>query len=100
MINTNGLRIASEPEFVARLAENKRGLEVYLQFDSLERDALVNLRGADLRRIRQQALANLERYGVSTTLVTTVKRGVTDPQIGDIVPHPLTWKFIRAATFQ
>src|SRR3982750_52838 len=33
MINTNGLRIAREPEFVARLAENKRGLEVYLQFD-------------------------------------------------------------------
>jgi uncharacterized radical SAM superfamily Fe-S cluster-containing enzyme len=33
MINTNGLRIAREPDFVARLAENKRGLEVYLQFD-------------------------------------------------------------------
>src|SRR3954467_2154346 len=40
MINTNGLRIAREKDFVARLAENKRGLEVYLQFDSLERDAL------------------------------------------------------------
>src|SRR6185437_14987113 len=48
MINTNGLRIAREPDFVARLAQNKRGLEVYLQFDSLSRDALVNLRGADL----------------------------------------------------
>src|SRR5215471_1913461 len=46
MINTNGLRIAREPDFVARLAENKRGLEVYLQFDSLARDALINLRGA------------------------------------------------------
>jgi 7,8-dihydro-6-hydroxymethylpterin dimethyltransferase len=31
MINTNGLRIAREPDFVARLAENRRGLEVYLQ---------------------------------------------------------------------
>ena len=36
MINTNGLRIAQEPDFVARLAEHKRGLEVYLQFDSLK----------------------------------------------------------------
>ena len=35
MINTNGLRIAREPDFVAKLAENKRGLEIYLQFDSL-----------------------------------------------------------------
>src|SRR5205823_10615850 len=72
MINTNGLRIAQEPDFAARLAENKRGLEIYLQFDSLERDALVNLRGADLRRVREAALENLERHGLSTTLVVTV----------------------------
>ena len=83
MINTNGLRIAREPDFVARLAERKRGLEVYLQFDSLERDALMNLRGADLRGVRQQALENLERHGISTTLVVTVKRGVNDDEIGD-----------------
>jgi hypothetical protein len=100
MINTNGLRIAREPDFVARLAENKRGLEVYLQFDSLERDALINLRGADLRKIRQQALENLERYGVSTTLVATVKRGVNDSEIGDIVRHALTWKCVRGVTLQ
>src|ERR1700710_3060624 len=44
MVNTNGLRIAREPDFVAQLAERKRGLEIYLQFDSLERDALMHLR--------------------------------------------------------
>ena len=91
MINTNGLRIAREKDFVARLAENRRGLEVYLQFDSLQRDALIDLRGADLRRIRQQALENLEHYGISTTLVATVKRGVNDAEVGDIVRHALTW---------
>src|SRR5882672_7441600 len=52
MINTNGLRLAREPDFVARLAEQKRGLEIYLQFDSLSRHALMALRGADLRRVR------------------------------------------------
>jgi uncharacterized radical SAM superfamily Fe-S cluster-containing enzyme len=100
MINTNGLRIAREPDFVAKLAENKRGLEVYLQFDSLKRDALVNLRGADLRRIRQQALENLERHSLSTTLVATIKRGVNDAEIGDIVRHALTWKCVRGVTLQ
>jgi hypothetical protein len=30
---------------------------------------LENLRGADLRRVREDALANLEREGISTTLV-------------------------------
>lgn len=100
MINTNGLRIARDPEFVARLAGQKRGLEVYLQFDSLQRDALVNLRGADLRRIRQQALENLEQHGISTTLVATVKRGVNDGEIGDVVRHALSWKCVRGVTFQ
>jgi tetraether lipid synthase len=100
MINTNGLRIAREPEFVAKLAENKRGLEVYLQFDSLERDALINLRGADLRKIRQQALENLERAGLSTTLVVTVKRGVNDHEIGAIIRHALTWTCVRGVTLQ
>jgi uncharacterized radical SAM superfamily Fe-S cluster-containing enzyme len=100
MINTNGLRIAREPEFVARLAQNKRGLEIYLQFDSLSRDGLINLRGADLRKIRQQALENLERQGLSTTLVVTVKRGVNDHEIGDIVRHALTWQCVRGVTLQ
>ncbi|RAI40780.1 radical SAM protein [Rhodoplanes roseus] len=100
MINTNGLVLAQDPDFCARLAERKRGLEVYLQFDSLERDALMDLRGADLRRIRQQALENLERHGISTTLVVTVKRGVNDHEIGAIVRHALTWTCVRGVTLQ
>ena len=100
MINSNGLRLAQEPDFVARLAEGRRGLEIYLQFDSLQRDALMELRGADLTRIRQQALENLERHNLSTTLVVTVKRGVNDDEIGAIVRHALTWRCVRGITFQ
>jgi tetraether lipid synthase len=100
MINTNGLRIAREPDFVARLAEQKRGLEVYLQFDSTRREALLNLRGADLRRVRQDALEALEKHGISTTLVVTVKRGVNDDEIGEIVRNALDWRCVRGVTFQ
>jgi uncharacterized radical SAM superfamily Fe-S cluster-containing enzyme len=45
------------------------GLEVYLQFDSLRPEALKTLRGADLTRIRRQALEALEKEEISTTLV-------------------------------
>lgn len=100
MVNTNGLRIAREPDFVARLAEQKRGFEVYLQFDSLRRGALMDLRGADLRRVRREALENLERHNISTTLVVTVKRGANDDEIGDIVRHALEWRCVRGITFQ
>jgi hypothetical protein len=100
MINTNGLRIAREPGFAERLAEFMPGLEVYLQFDSLRREALMNLRGADLSRVRIEALEALERAGVSTTLVATVKKGVNDAEIPDLVRFALDWHCVRGVTFQ
>ena len=100
MLNTNGIRIAEDPAFVDALAEFKPGFEVYLQFDSLNDEALKNLRGAALSRIRRQALAKLEARNISTTLVCTVKRGVNDDEIGAIVRHALTYKCVRGVTFQ
>jgi uncharacterized radical SAM superfamily Fe-S cluster-containing enzyme len=100
MINTNGVRIAQDPAFVERLASYAPRLEVYLQFDSLDDEALMNLRGARLSRIRQQALEALERVGLSTTLVAVVKRGVNDHEVADIIRHALEWSCVRGVTFQ
>lgn len=100
MINTNGLRIAREPGFAERLAAYMPGFEVYLQFDSLKRDALMELRGADLRKVRAEALEALERNNISTTLVVTLKKGVNDDEIADIVRHALEWRCVRGVTFQ
>jgi uncharacterized radical SAM superfamily Fe-S cluster-containing enzyme len=100
MLNTNGIRIATDKAFVAELAALKPGFEIYLQFDSLRREALENLRGADLRKVREQALANLEEAGISTTLVCVVKKGVNDDEAGAIVRHALSYKCVRGITFQ
>jgi len=100
MLNTNGIRIARDKAFVDELAALKPGFEVYLQFDSMKRDALENIRGADLRKVREQALANLEEAGISTTLVCVIKKGVNDSEIGDIVRHALTFKCVRGVTLQ
>lgn len=100
MINTNGLRIAREPGFADRLATYMPRFEVYLQFDSMKRDALMNIRGADLTAIRRQALEALEARGVSTTLVMTVKKGVNDDEIADVIRHALTWNCVRGVTIQ
>lgn len=100
MLNTNGLRIARDPAFVAELARLKPGFEVYLQFDSLTPEALKILRGADLTRIRQQALENLNAHGISTTLVAVIKKGLNDHEIGPIIDHALQWPCVRGVTFQ
>ena len=100
MLNTNGVRIAEDPDFVKRLAEFRPGFEVYLQFDSLRPEAHLNLRGADLTRIRRQALENLEQAGISTTLVVVVKQGVNDDELPSIIDHALEWRCVRGVVFQ
>ena len=52
MVNTNGVRIAESEAFTERLATYMPDFEVYLQFDSFEREALIELRGVDLRAVR------------------------------------------------
>jgi uncharacterized radical SAM superfamily Fe-S cluster-containing enzyme len=100
MLNTNGIRIAEDPGFVARLAEFRPGFEVYLQFDSLRAEAHLNLRGADLTRIRRQALEALDKAGISTTLVVVVKQGVNDEELPAIIDFALQWKCVRGVVFQ
>lgn len=100
MINTNGVRIAQDPEFVARLASYAPRLEVYLQFDSMNDEALVDLRGARLSRIRRAALEALEAVGLSTTLVAVIKRGVNDGEVAEIIHEALRWRCVRGVTFQ
>ena len=99
MVNTNGVRLAQDEEFVKRLSEIE-DFEVYLQFDSFERDALMALRGADLRGVRERALEQLNKYDISTTLVVTLKRGLNDGEIGKIIDFALTQPCVRGVTLQ
>ena len=100
MVNTNGVRIAREEDFARRLAGYMPGFEVYLQFDSFEAPALQTLRGADLRWVREQAIERLNRLGVSTTLVVTLKKGLNDGEIGRIIDYALQQPCVRGVTFQ
>ena len=100
MVNTNGIRLAQEEEFAQRLAEFMPHFELYLQFDSLRREPLMQLRGADLRSIREKALERLNRLGISTTLVVTVERGVNDDELGSIIDFALQQPAVRGVTFQ
>lgn len=100
MVNTNGVRIAQDEDFVKRLADQAPDTEIYLQFDSFEREALMDLRGADSRSIRQRALENLNRYELSATLVATLKKGLNDGEIGKLIEFALTQPCVRGVTLQ
>lgn len=100
MVNTNGIAIAQDPAFAQRLAGYAPGIEVYLQFDSLRGEVHKTLRGADLTRIRRQALEHLNAAGLSTTLVVTLKKGLNDDEIGAIIEFALSQPCVRGVTLQ
>lgn len=100
MVNTNGISIAKEPAFAARLAEFMPGFEIYLQFDGLDDAVNQELRAGNLHQLRLKALENLNQHGISTTLVATLKRGLNDHQIGAIIEFAKDWDNVRGVTFQ
>ncbi|MDR6137787.1 radical SAM protein [Pseudoxanthomonas sp. SORGH_AS_0997] len=100
MVNTNGLRIAKDPAFVERLADYMPGFELYLQFDSLRDEVHQELRGARLAEVRRRALEALNRLGISTTLVVTVKKGLNDGELGEIIDFARRQPCVRGVTFQ
>jgi hypothetical protein len=83
-LNSNGLRIAQEPEFAKALAD--AGLSfVFLQFDGTNDDIYTALRGRELFELKKQTISVCGKLNVGVTLVPTVVRGVNDGNIGDIV---------------
>jgi uncharacterized radical SAM superfamily Fe-S cluster-containing enzyme len=100
MVNTNGIKIANDADFARRLKDYMPGFEIYLQFDSLRPGPLLALRGVDLTDIRKRALDRLNEHNISTTLVVTLKKGLNDDEIGEIIDFALQQRCVRGVTFQ
>ncbi len=98
MLNTNGLRLAQDTDFVHQLARYEP--TVYLQFDGLTTRAYEALRGCDLLAIKQQALDHLAEAGMYAILVATINQGVNDSEIGDIVRYGLKHPAVLGISYQ
>ena len=87
-LNTNGLRLANEPGYAQHLA--KAGVStVFLQFDGLDDDIYIPLRGATLKDTKLRAIENCKAAGLPIVLVPTVAPGVNDRALGDIIRFAL-----------
>ena len=99
-LNSNGLRLAEDAEYVKALAE--AGLNfVFLQFDGVSEDIYEKLRGAPLFETKRRAIEHCGRYGLGVTLVPTVVREVNEHQIGEIIRFGATLSpVVRGVHFQ
>ena len=100
MVNTNGIRIARDREFVEQLAEWRHRAEVYLQFDSFAEQGTEVLRGESLVETKLRAVEVLGEAGLRTTLVCTVQPGINEQELGRIVQFGEERSGITGVSFQ
>lgn len=100
LINSNGIEIAQNDKLLAFLAKHNQRIEVYLQFDGFRLETHRYHRGADLRRIKQQAIKRLSEHGIFTTLTMTATLGLNDDEIGDVIKLALETPFIGGVSIQ
>jgi uncharacterized radical SAM superfamily Fe-S cluster-containing enzyme len=100
MLNTNGVRIARDEDFVRALATFNGNFEVYLQFDGFRESTHRTIRGLDLREVKERAIANLTKYEIPINLTATIQRGVNEDEIGEIVKFGVAQQMVRGVTFQ
>lgn len=76
LLNTNGVRIATDDAFAAELGAAFRygAFQLYLQFDGPQAEGQRSLRGADLRAVRQRCLERCRDLKIPATLAMTVTR--------------------------
>src|SRR5579859_3787089 len=101
MLNTNGIRLARDQRFAPALAE--LGVHVYLQFDGLEKQTQLAIRGRSLTGEKLQALECCAKAGVSVSLAAAIERGINEHELGAIIrfgiEHPaVTGVFLQPVT--
>jgi uncharacterized radical SAM superfamily Fe-S cluster-containing enzyme len=99
-LNTNGIRIAEDEEFVKEL--RAAGLSsVFLQFDGTQDSIYTELRGKRLLEIKRKAIENCEKNSIGVVLVPTVVPGVNVDNIGEIIDFALdNAPVVRGVHFQ
>ncbi|HDY75396.1 MAG TPA: radical SAM protein, partial [Candidatus Marinimicrobia bacterium] len=101
MINTNGIRIAQDENFVKRLVDvSDHKLEIYLQFDGFNDEVSQKIRGTKMTNLKMKAIDNMLKHGLPVNLAAVIQRGVNEDQIGKIVDFGIKTKGIRGVNFQ
>jgi uncharacterized radical SAM superfamily Fe-S cluster-containing enzyme len=101
LINTNGVLLAKDEAFAEELAKRVSydNLQLYLQFDGTELTGQRELRGADLRTLKEAAL----RRACDMKLPVTLAMTVTEHNISTLwasVEYGLSFPHVRGITFQ
>ena len=101
LVNTNGVKIATDDAFFEHLekAAKRRKLQLYLQFDGPQEAGQKELHNANLRELRSNVIERCAAINLPITLAMTVN-DQNLPYIWDTIEFGLRHLIIRGVTFQ
>ena len=102
LINTNAVRVAGDKEFLSRLGalrREKKKFELYVQFDGTQAEGQKELRGVDLRSMREKAIDLAGAEEIPSTLAMVVTP-VTIRCVGDALRFGVGRPHVRGLTLQ
>lgn len=83
-VNTNGLRISKDIEYLGKLRRAGCDL-IYLQFDGTDDAIYRYTRGHDMIQIKKRAIINCKKVGIGVMLVPVIINGVNDKHLNNII---------------
>lgn len=83
-INSNGRRIAREPDY-AKILKRAGASVIFMQFDGTNDEIYKVMRGELLFEEKKQAVENCRKAGLPVTLVPTIAKNVNLDNIGDMM---------------
>jgi len=86
-MNSNGLRLAEDPELCKKLAD--LNIYVILSFNTFDPAVSQQMHGCDVVKAKLKAIDNLTRAGAKMTLLNVMVRDLNEDAIGDI------WSLMR-----
>jgi uncharacterized radical SAM superfamily Fe-S cluster-containing enzyme len=101
LLNTNGVRIANDLEFASEIARTFAygRFQLYLQWDGVQSEGQMELRGADLRKTRERAIAVCQEMSLPVTLAMTVTPDNL-PHLWEAIEFGLRFDHVRGISFQ
>jgi 7,8-dihydro-6-hydroxymethylpterin dimethyltransferase len=97
-MNTNGLRLAIDEDFCRALADLR--IYVILSFDTFRGDRALRIHGRNVVDLKRRALENLQRFGIRTTLLNVMIRGLNEDEIGAVIELAREHPVVRSVTIQ
>jgi uncharacterized radical SAM superfamily Fe-S cluster-containing enzyme len=97
-LNTNGLRLANNPDFARKIKDT--GVQIVLSLDTFDPDTSRLIHGVDLVAKKRRALEILEELDIPTTILSVCIKNVNEDDVNDIVHSYFPRNFVRSITIQ